>query len=89
MTAGNMYTLAGSGYVAYSGDGGPAVGATMNAPYGMATDGLGNLYIADTFNQVIREVSVSDRKIRTIAGTGTFGYSGDGGLATQRRLRPQ
>ena len=86
MTAGNMYTLAGNGYVAYSGDGGPASGATMNAPYGMATDGLGNLYIADTFNQVIREVSVSDGKIKTIAGTGTFGYSGDGGLATQAKL---
>ncbi len=86
MTAGNMYTLAGNGYVAYSGDGGPAVGATMNAPYGMAIDGLGNLYIADTFNQVIREVSVSDGKIRTIAGTGTFGYSGDGGPAIQARL---
>lgn len=86
MTAGNMYTLAGNGYVAYSGDGGPASGATMNAPYGMATDGLGNLYIADTFNQVIREVSVSDGKIRTIAGTGIFGYSGDGGPATQAKL---
>jgi hypothetical protein len=86
MTAGNMYTLAGNGYVAYSGDGGPASGATMNAPYGMATDGLGNLYIVDTFNQVIREVSVTDGKIRTIAGTGTFGYSGDGGLATQAKL---
>jgi hypothetical protein len=86
MTAGNVYTLAGNGYVAYSGDGGPAVGATMNAPYGMAIDGLGNLYIADTFNQVIREVSVSDGKIRTIVGTGIFGYSGDGGPATQAKL---
>ena len=86
MTAGNMYTMAGNGYVAYSGDGGPAVGATMNGPYGMAVDGLGNLYIADTFNQVIREVSASAGKIRTIAGTGAFGYSGDGGPATLAKL---
>jgi len=86
MTAGNMYTLAGNGFVAYSGDGGAATGATLNQPYGMAIDGLGNLYIADTFNQVIREVSASDGKISTIAGTGTFGYSGDGGPATQAKL---
>jgi len=86
ITAGNMYTVAGNGYVAYSGDGGPAVGATMNEPYGMVTDSLGNLYIADTFNQVIREVSGNDGKIKTIAGTGKFGYSGDGGPADQAKL---
>jgi sugar lactone lactonase YvrE len=84
--AGEIYTFAGNGYIAYSGDGGPAVGASINEPYGMAIDGLGNLYIADTFNQVIREVSASDEKIRTIAGTGAFGYSGDGGPATLAKL---
>jgi sugar lactone lactonase YvrE len=82
---GAMTTFAGTGKPGYSGDGGPAAEAELNGPYLLATDGRGNLYIADALNHVIRVV---DRKgsIRTVAGTGTAGFRGDGGPATKARL---
>ena len=48
---------------------------------------IGNVYIADTFNQCIRKVTVSTGIISTIAGTGTSSYSGDGGAATSATLK--
>jgi hypothetical protein len=69
----------------YSGDGGPATAAQLNNPQGVAVDAAGNLYIADYGNYRIRKVS-PDGTIATIAGNGTQGHSGDGGLATSAQL---
>jgi len=77
--AGVVTTAAGSGIPGYAGDGGLAINAELNEPLGVAVDGSGNLYIADTANSAIREVSSGT--IATLAGTGNFGYSGDGGPA--------
>lgn len=73
-------TVPGSVY-GYAGDGGPATTARVYYPKGIAVDGPGNIYIADWNNHVIRKVNTSGT-IYTLAGTGTAGYSGDGGLAT-------
>jgi len=81
---GMIVTIAGTGESGYSGDGGPAVAARLNAPSGVAVDGSGNLYIADTVNERIRRVD-SSGTITTIAGTG-MGYSGDGGPAVYAQL---
>ena len=84
-------TVAGNGKRGFSGDGGPATSASLApSPYGpnfsVAVDKHGNVYIADTGNQRVREVSHANGKIRTIAGTGMLGYSGDGGPATRAQL---
>lgn len=67
------------------GNGGPAVDATLNTPSAVAVDGKGDVFIADTENNMIREVTPNGI-IRTIAGTGKPGYSGDGGPAADARL---
>jgi sugar lactone lactonase YvrE len=77
-------TVAGASSPGFSGDGGPATNARIQTPGAVALDGAGNLYIADTGNQRIR--LVSNGVINTIAGTGTAGFSGDGGLATDAQL---
>jgi hypothetical protein len=79
--AGNGYG-AGSGLGSYHGDGGPATSAELHSPTGVAVDAAGDLFIADTFNNVIREVLEATGTIITVAGTGGAGYSGDGGPAT-------
>jgi large repetitive protein len=66
----------------YSGDGRAATAATLSEPEGLAFDAAGDLYIADTGNNVVREVSASTGIIQTIAGTGVAGYAGDGSAAT-------
>jgi hypothetical protein len=83
---GNIYTVAGNGTYAYSGDGGAASGASIGAPDAIALDPAGNLYIADTSFCNIRYVNVISGVISTVAGTGTCGYSGDGGPATSALL---
>ncbi len=83
---GVLTRAAGSGSsVGYSGDGGPATSAQLNQPQGVAVDAAGNLYIADTYNCVIRKVA-ADGTIATVAGSGTCGYAGDGGPATGAQL---
>lgn len=88
---GIITTVAGNGFGAntgdagYSGDGGPATNAELNAPGGVAVDISGNLYIADTDNSRVRKVDTTG-KITTVAGNGTFGYSGDGAAATNASL---
>jgi trimeric autotransporter adhesin len=92
LSSGIITTIAGNGLDAgtpdgsFSGDGGSAVLAGINHPIGVAVDGAGNLYIADTSNQRIRMVSATTGVITTIAGTGVGGYSGDGGPATSAEL---
>ena len=91
-THGIITTVAGSGPTGasasggYAGDGGPATAAVLNAPYGIAIDRPGNLYITDRDNNVIRKVDV-DGIITTFAGNGHAGYSGDGGPATAGQLQ--
>ena len=69
----------------FSGDGGPATAAQLNAPVGVALDPAGNLYIADRDNQRIRRVTPGGTT-STYAGSGSLGFSGDGGPATAARL---
>ncbi len=69
-----------------SGDGGPATSATLFDPTDVALDSAGNLYIADSDNNVVRKVTASTQVITTIAGTGTHGYTGDNGPATSAEL---
>ena len=78
-------TIAGNGSVGYSGDGGPATNAMFNDPYDVAMDNAGNLFIADVNNYRIRKVDTNGI-IWTVAGNGTNGYSGDGGMATNAML---
>ena len=82
---GNISTVAGDGTQGFSGDGGPATSASLNQPTGVAADRVGNLYIADLSNYRIRRVTL-DGAISTIAGNGTYGFSGDGGPATNASL---
>jgi hypothetical protein len=84
-TSGTITTVAGNGTPGFSGDGGPATNARLRPPTGVAVDAAGNLYIADIFNQRVRKVSTSGT-ITTVAGTGIYGFSGDGGPATNARL---
>src|ERR1017187_4920775 len=83
--SGTLNTVAGNGSSGYSGDGGPATSAALYGPYGVAVDGAGNLFIADTRNERIRKVNTAGI-ITTVAGNGTYGYSGDGGPATSAAL---
>jgi hypothetical protein len=76
---GTITTVAGTGRAGFSGDGGAATQARLYAPHGLALNAAGDLFIADTFNHRIRVVSAN--AISTVAGTGTRGYSGDGGPA--------
>jgi uncharacterized protein (TIGR03437 family) len=73
--------------VGYAGDGGPAIGAGMFLPYGVAEDSAGNIYIADVGDHRIRKVN-SAGIISTFAGTGVSGYSGDGGPAISAKIGP-
>lgn len=82
---GVISTVAGIWFSGYSGDGGPATSASLYLPFGVAVDALGELYIADTGNNVIRKVDTKG-VISTIAGTGGQAYSGDGGPATSAAL---
>ena len=90
--AGTILTVAGNGQYGYTGDGGPAASATLGGPNGVAVDRAGDLYIADTYNNVVRKVTAVARTISTVAGTGPKGngsqggYSGDGGPATSAEL---
>src|SRR5437764_1227368 len=96
MTAKDIYTVAGNGTIGYTGDGGPATAAELNAPGSLAVNGSGNLVIADAGNNVIRVVAetsgtfygqaMTAGDIYTVAGNGTPGFAGDGGPATSGEL---
>jgi DNA-binding beta-propeller fold protein YncE len=80
-----ILTIAGTGLPGYAGDGGPALRAAINNPYGISIGPDGTLYVCDMDNHVIRKVTV-DGTIQTVAGSGQRGYSGDNGPATKGQL---
>lgn len=82
---GTITTIAGTGASGFSGDGGLATSAQLNNPWRVALDASGNIYISDAGNHRIRKISVSGT-ITTIAGTGTGGFSGDGGNAASAQI---
>jgi len=86
LATGFITTVAGDGSHNYSGDGGPATDAALGAPSSVAVDASGDLFIADTTNFRIREVSAATGMITTVAGNGQRGYSGDGAQATAAEL---
>ena len=81
----SITTVAGTGVAGFSGDGGPGTSAMVSHPYGLANDAAGNLYIADPQGSRIRKVDTNGI-ITTLAGTGAFGFAGDGGPATSAVL---
>lgn len=91
LSTGIISTYAGTGTLGYSGDAGAATAATLDYPATLGQDSVGNIYIADQGNQVIRKVTTAGT-ISTYAGNGTGkgtlvgGYSGDGGAATSATL---
>lgn len=82
-----MTTIAGNGERKYAGDGGPAIGASLNMPHEIQFDRSGNLYIAERDNHVVRKVDAKTQSISTFAGTATAGFGGDGGPAAHAQLR--
>ena len=82
---GIIRTYAGSGFAGYGGDSSAATMARLNAPSDVATDGMGNVYIADAGNNRIRKVDTAGI-ITTVAGTTIAGFSGDGGPAVAAQL---
>ena len=83
---GIITTVAGTGTVGYSGDGGPATAARLNAPEAVHLAPSGDIYFSDTGNNVMRRVRVGSLDIATMAGNGTAGFGGDGGPATSAML---
>lgn len=84
-TSGVIKTIAGSSSAGSSGDGGAATAATLNNPGRVFVDASGNVYISDRNNYKVRKVNTSGI-ISTFIGTGTAGYSGDGGAATAAEI---
>ncbi len=79
-------TIAGTGTGSYSGDNGQATSATVNSPHGIDIDSSWNVYISDYSNHRVRKITASTGIITTYAGTGSGGYSGDGGVASSAAL---
>ena len=84
-TSGIISTIAGNGTTSFGADGCQATATGFNTCYGVAVDAIGNIYIPDYDNQRVRKVNTSGI-ITTIAGTGTSGFSGDGGPSTAAQL---
>jgi uncharacterized protein (TIGR03437 family) len=82
---GTITTIAGNGVTGFSGDGGPATGAALAFPLGMAMDSLGNLYFADGNNNRVRRISPAG-VITTVAGNGVGHFAGDQGAAISASL---
>lgn len=84
---GRTSVVAGNGNRGHAGDGGPATDAALNMPHEVQFDRAGHLYIAERDSHVVRRVDAETRVITTLAGTGTAGFSGDGGPASAAMLR--
>jgi sugar lactone lactonase YvrE len=87
LSTGRLSTIAGNGKKGYAGDGGPALAASMTMPHEIRFDRAGNLFIVERDAHVVRRVDAKSRIVSTVAGTGTAGFSGDGGPANQAMLR--
>jgi len=87
VAGGTISTLAGTGAPGYSGDGGAATSALLRHPEGVAVAPNGDVYFADTDNDVVRKVAFATGLITTVAGNGLPGSTGDGGPATSARLK--
>lgn len=87
--SGNISTIAGTGFIGYYGDNGPAINADfdLGLESGIAADASGNVYVADYFNGRIRRITPGGT-VTTIAGNGFVGYSGDNGPALQASFNP-
>jgi sugar lactone lactonase YvrE len=83
---GTITTVAGNGVQGFAGDNGPATAAELDSPAGLAVDAAGDLFIADSHNQRVREVAAATGILSTIAGTGVAGFAGDNGPATAAKL---
>jgi hypothetical protein len=83
---GTIHDFAGDGTAGYAGDGGAATSAELNQPSGVAVDADGNVYIADSANNVIRRVDATTGDITTVAGDSTAGDTGDSGPGTSAEL---
>jgi len=79
-------TAAGIGTSGNLGDDGPAERASLNQPFDVTLDRAGNVFFSDTFNHTIRRIDAATGRISTVAGSGSAGFSGDGGAATAARL---
>ena len=86
VATGVISTVAGTGARGSSGDGGIATSATLHGPRAIILDDLNNIYIADAGNEKVRRVEAGSGNISTFAGTGTTGFSGDGGDAASADL---
>ncbi len=86
---GQVITVVGTGAAGYTGDSIPASDARFNQPSGVAVDGSGNIFVADTGNGRIREIVQGTGEIITVAGTGIRSYNGDNILATAANIDPQ
>ena len=84
--SGILTTVAGTGVQGFSGDGGPGTAAMIDSPTSLAVDAGGNLYLADTHNQRVRRLSLTDGRISTVAGNGSVGRSVDGVAASGAAL---
>ena len=83
---GRITVVAGTGTKGYSGDGGPALAASLNQPYEILFDKGGNMFFVEMQNHVVRRVDARTKTITTVAGTGKAGFSGDGGPANKAEL---
>lgn len=81
-----LSTVAGSGKKGYAGDGGPALEASLNEPYEVRFDKEGNMFFVEMRNNVVRRVDAKTKIISTVAGTGSPGFSGDGGPGVKAQL---
>jgi len=84
--SGIITTMAGNGTQGYAGDGGPATGAVLGQPSGIALDAGGNIYFAESVNGRVRKIAAATGIISTVAGSATRGNSGDNGAATSAQL---
>ncbi len=87
LKSGRITTVAGNARRGYSGDGGPALEASLNQPYEVRFDRAGNMYFVEMQNHLVRRVDKRTRVITTVAGVGTPGFSGDSGPAVKAQLR--
>jgi len=83
---GIINTVAGTGVGGWNGDGGPAIAAKLNEPYEVRFDSAGNIFWVERLNHAVRKLDPKTGIISTIAGTGTAGFSGDGGAAVRAQL---